>query len=603
MRHAVMLVRTKEAASSYFTWDGSGRTLSARTATSSARPPGTCSPRMPYRTQRLSSPAAQNSQRSQVRFGFTTTRSPTFTPGAEDPTSTISPAISQPVQNGSGVFSAGIPSRTKRSRWFRAHALTRTRTSVGLILGSGTSAYSSLSGPPNSRKRSAFIRISRRSAFAGLRRSTVGESLVEVLNHFGQPRVVERRLSVGLVERRAVEQPRVALLESRRDVGVGADDGVRLEHFVRDELGHAFPVALHRLAVQLRNQVLPAVHGQHGLVGARGGVEGDLLLHRLLLLRDLRLGVADHHEARRHVGEVGARASGLCHALLDGRPHELAQVLRAVERVHVQAVADLAGHAAHRRVHARDEHGHARMLDGAGVEERRHEVEAEELALEVELRPVLPAVPDRAQGQDHLAHFLLGRLEVHREATLVVALHLRAEPEDEPPARGLGEVPGNMREDHGAARKRDGDRGTELDLRGDGGGDGERQEGIVLRLRRPEAVVPERLDLARIAGDRLEVVGEHSDVELHRSPCAWPGGRAPPMARKLTSTASASRAIRSTTSAPPGRSRTSPTLWPVASGSQLASSRRLASSKMSCAKRVCAWTGSTGAPVFSYSSI
>src|SRR2546425_410836 len=117
MRHAVMLVRTKDAASSYFTWAGSDSTLSARTATSSASAPRTCSPSMPYRTQRLSSPAAQNSQRSHVRFGFTTTRSPTFTPCAAAPTSTTSPAISQPVQKGSGVFSVGMPSRTNRSRW------------------------------------------------------------------------------------------------------------------------------------------------------------------------------------------------------------------------------------------------------------------------------------------------------------------------------------------------------------------------------------------------------------------------------------------------------------------------------------------------------
>ena len=158
IRQAVMLVSTNEAASSNEIRDGRGRTLSPRTATYSARPPGTCSPRMPYFTHRLSSPCMQNSQRSQVRLGFATTRSPTLTPSTSAPTAAISPAMSQPVQKGRGVFSAGMPSRTNRSRWLSAHARTRTSTSFGLSLGSGTSCSFSRSGPPNSLNASAFIR-------------------------------------------------------------------------------------------------------------------------------------------------------------------------------------------------------------------------------------------------------------------------------------------------------------------------------------------------------------------------------------------------------------------------------------------------------------
>src|SRR2546422_5840215 len=47
---------------------------------------------------------------------------------------------------------------------------------------------------------------------------------------------------------------------------------------------------------------------------------------------------------------------------------------------------------------------------------------------------------------------------------------------------------------------------AELDPGRHGRGDGERQEGVVLGLGRPEAVVPERLDLARVVGDRFQVV-------------------------------------------------------------------------------------------------
>ena len=110
--------------------------------------------------------------------------------------------MSQPVQNGSGVLSAGMPSRTNRSRWFRAQARTRTSTSVGLILGSGTSCSLSLSGPPNSLNASAFTRVGSfypLNSFTSLR----------------QARIVEGRLLAGLVERGAVEQAGVALRSLR----------------------------------------------------------------------------------------------------------------------------------------------------------------------------------------------------------------------------------------------------------------------------------------------------------------------------------------------------------------------------------------------------
>src|SRR5262244_3043113 len=45
---------------------------------------------------------------------------------------------------------------------------------------------------------------------------------------------------------------------------------------------------------------------------------------------------------------------------------------------------------------------------------------------------------------------------------------------------------------------------------------------IVLRFRRPQAVVAERLDLARIVWNRFEIVREHADVELH-GPHSTPG--------------------------------------------------------------------------------
>src|SRR5439155_7964084 len=109
---------------------------------------------------------------------------------------------------------------------------------------------------------------------------------VELLYQSRQAWVVGPGL-VRLVERCAVEQPRVALLDLPAERLVGPRDGEGLHHLVGDQVGHALPVALDGLAVERGRQVLPAVRGEHWLVGARGGVEGDLLLDRLPVLREL----------------------------------------------------------------------------------------------------------------------------------------------------------------------------------------------------------------------------------------------------------------------------------------------------------------------------
>src|SRR5919197_5121705 len=215
----------------------------------------------------------------------------------------------------------------------------------------------------------------------------------ELLYQSGQARVVEPGLA-GLVERRAVEEPRVALLELASDGRVRAGDGEGLDHLVGDQVGHARPVTLDGLPVERGREVLPAVGGEHGLIGARRRVEGDLLLDRAPALRELLLGVAEDDERRGDVGEALALPARRAEPLVDGGLDILAQILRAVERVDVQAVAYLARDPAHVPVHARDVHGNLGVRDGPRVEERRHQVEAVEPALDVEPGPVLPAVPD-----------------------------------------------------------------------------------------------------------------------------------------------------------------------------------------------------------------
>jgi len=129
---------------SYFTWDGSGSTLSARTPPMSGEAVfrGVLAEDAVPQTQRLSWPAAAESrQRSQVSSGSPPARSPTFTPWAAVPTSR-SPAMSEAGSEGSGRLEAPecrARGRRKGRAWFGARRLDAHQDfSFGLILGSGT---------------------------------------------------------------------------------------------------------------------------------------------------------------------------------------------------------------------------------------------------------------------------------------------------------------------------------------------------------------------------------------------------------------------------------------------------------------------------------
>src|SRR5262245_37909639 len=101
-------------------------------------------------------------------------------------------------------------------------------------------------------------------------------------------------------------------------------------------------------------------------------------------------------------------ATGLCGARFDVGDEPLAEKVCGVERVNVEAVAELAREPCDVGIHARDVDRHLRVLDWTGAEERRHQRVVIELALEVELRAVLPAVPDCTQREDDFAELLAG---------------------------------------------------------------------------------------------------------------------------------------------------------------------------------------------------
>ena len=101
-----------------------------------------------------------------------------------------------------------------------------------------------------------------------------------------------------------------------------------------------------------------------------------------------------------------------------------------------------------------------------GLKNGRHERVRVEVALEVELGAVVPAVPDGPDGEDHLAHARRGVRPLHREPLGDVGLDLAAEAEHEPALRVRLQVPGDLRQRHRVAGEGDGDAGAELDLLG-----------------------------------------------------------------------------------------------------------------------------------------
>ena len=92
-------------------------------------------------------------------------------------------------------------------------------------------------------------------------------------------------------------------------------------------------------------------------------------------------------------------------------------------------------------------------------------------------------------------------------------LYLRAEPEDESAVRVRLQIPPDVGHCHRIAGERHRDAGAQFDARGVLGGQHQRQEGIVVDLGGPAAVVASPLQLARRLRDVGELAG-HGPVDL-----------------------------------------------------------------------------------------
>ena len=181
---------------------------------------------------------------------------------------------------------------------------------------------------------------------------------------------------------------------------------------------------------------------------------------------------------------------------------------------HEEAVADLAGDLGHQLADAGEEDLGVAVRVGPRVEERRHQRVRVEVALEVELRAVVPRRPDRPDGEDHLPHARRRVRPRHREPLGDVRLDLAAEAEDEAALASSLEVPGDLarfiglRANATAIPVPSSTRSVVLCR------EQEREERVVARLRRPQPVVALRL-LRRSRLAHAAQISTDAPVDLH----------------------------------------------------------------------------------------
>ena len=142
-------------------------------------------------------------------------------------------------------------------------------------------------------------------------------------------------------------------------------------------------------------------------------------------------------------------------------------------------VADPAGELDHGGPHGGDGHRNPGKPGGSRRELGCHQGEAVMLALVVQFLALFPGLPDGAKRFDVFPQPGDRRAPGHTEATLVMALDLGAQAQDEASAGLLLEIPGGARHYHGTAGKADRDGGGQTDAFGGQGGEAQGHEGVV----------------------------------------------------------------------------------------------------------------------------
>src|SRR3990170_1846669 len=118
---------------------------------------------------------------------------------------------------------------------------------------------------------------------------------------------------------------------------------------------------------------------------------------------------------------------------------------------------------------------------------------------------MLPAIPNRAEGENILPEPRDRRRPGDTVAAFDVTLDLCSQAQDEPPLGYRLEVPRHHRRDHWTARKCYGHRRRQTDALGRGGREGQWYEWVGLDFTGNHSIEAEFFDLARAAWHRSEV--------------------------------------------------------------------------------------------------
>src|SRR5215204_7216839 len=100
--------------------------------------------------------------------------------------------------------------------------------------------------------------------------------------------------------------------------------------------------------------------------------------------------------------------------------------------MHMEAVTQFACKPGQTSIHASNVNWNDRMLNGSGVEERRHQCELVILTAIVQLCAVLPAIPQYTDCLNLFTQFTRYRFRPrHTKSSFDVCFHLCAKPKDE----------------------------------------------------------------------------------------------------------------------------------------------------------------------------
>src|SRR5215475_12500878 len=151
----------------------------------------------------------------------------------------------------------------------------------------------------------------------------------------------------------------------------------------------------------------------------------------------------------------------------------------------------------------------------ARIKERGHQIESKKLAVEVEPGLILPAIPNRPDRQNRVAHPFDRFLPLDAESPLVVSLDLSAEPHNETALGEASQIPPHVCENRGAPRKSHGNAGPEGQTPAMFSSQDERQKGFMRGFESPEPVEIHVVRRSCYGWHLAEVVNEKAGVDLH----------------------------------------------------------------------------------------